>query len=220
MLESHIRHFRIITKFIENFINVLLTQQRRIQLNENMQSLFLNKVFTDFLNFIGGTTMHRGQGDIIGNLIRNFNLVNCRIKIVNFVDQRLLFRATVRHFIEKPLHIVFQDSGHVVTDTHVENRAKFALPTEFMPQKVNDNPGFQIFLIGFLDFQFLRPLAVITLILNIDAGLGNLDFVQGLDGFQFDVARTAEPGADDILRHLGMGTGSHTDWRFQFLPKH
>ncbi len=64
-----------------------------------------------------------------------------------------------------------------------------------------------------LELQFLRPFHVVADVGDVDAGPGNLQLVQDLDGLQLDDARSAQPRKHDVLRQLAVRSGGRSQRR-------
>jgi hypothetical protein len=84
-----------------------------------------------------------------------------------------------------------------------------------MAQQMQHYPGVEILVEAFLKFEFLRPFAVVAFVLHVDAGLGDIEFIEGLHRLEFDVSGAAEPGCDYILGHLSVRTGGDPDGSFE-----
>ena len=84
---------------------------------------------------------------------------------------------------------------------------------------MQDNPGIQVLVKAVFDPEFLRPFAIVAFVVHIDTRLGNVQFVEGLDGFQFDETCAAKPCPDDVLCHLGMWAGGYAQRSFEQLTE-
>ncbi len=98
------------------------------------------------------------------------------------------------------------DALQVVADAHVEDHPRArAGPAQLVVQGVDQDPGPQILVEGLVDLELLRPLDVVPLVGDVDAGLVDVELVEGLDGLELDQPGTHQPGGDDVLGHLGVG---------------
>ena len=68
------------------------------------------------------------------------------------VDNLGLSYRAVGDIVQEPLHVRLANSCKVITDTQVEQDRRVAGVAELVMQRVNQNPGAQIFLEGFMDF--------------------------------------------------------------------
>ena len=163
--------------------------------------------------------MHRRKRDVVRQPGGNRTIVDVRHILCHGGDVLLQQVARIGDAAQVTLHVGLEDALHVVTHTDVENHAgPPAGKPQLAMQRVNQHPCPHILVKRLVHLQFLRPLAVVTLVLHVDAGLGDLDLVQSLDGLQLDEPGATQPRRDDILRHLGMRTGRNAKRRLQVLP--
>ena len=135
--------------------------------------------------------------------MRNVERAGVRIERFEAFEQPVHVRAGVLRLVEEPLHVRLPDAFEVVADAQVEDDAgRLAGKTKSAVQRVNQHPGARVLLERFVNFQFLGPLDVVALVLHVDAGLRDVELVQRLHGLELDIARPAQPGGDDVLRHL------------------
>jgi len=76
---------------------------------------------------------------------------------------------------------------------------------------MDEDPGVEVLEEGLLHLELLGPLHVVALVLHVDAGFGNLQLVQRLHRLELDEPSTAQPGHDDVLGELRVGTRRHPD---------
>ena len=135
--------------------------------------------------------------------MRNVELVGIAIVGFEALEKRVHVRTGVLGLVEKPLHVRLPDSREVIAYAQVEHDVgRPARQAEFPVQRVNQHPGARVLLQRLVNLEFLRPLDVIAFVLHIDAGLRDVEFIQGLHGLELDITSPAKPGCDDVLRHL------------------
>ena len=124
----------------------------------------------------------------------------------------------VIHDVEVPLHVRLEDPLEVVADAHVEDHSRgITRESELLVECVDQHPRAQVFVERLVDLELLRPLDVVALVLEVDTRLVDVEFVECLDRLQLDEAGTDEPRDDDVLRHLRVGPGCHSERCIQGL---
>ena len=122
----------------------------------------------------------------------------------------------VHHIVDKFLHWRLFNTVKVVANAHIENK-RFALfmgaQRKDLLEQMQREPGFQVFIPGFLEGKFGGPFGVKALIFGIDTGLFQLQTVKDLYGFQLDKPPAGEPCGNDVLRQLGMRPGCRAERR-------
>ena len=187
-------------------------QQRRVALDRGVQPALLQQVQGDLLDLVGRAAVHRRERDRVGEASGDVDLADRRAAPGDDVDVPGQVPRGVGHRVEVPLHVRPEDPLQVVAHAHVEEHAR-ALPREAQPpvERVDQDPGPQVLVERLVDLELLAPLDVVALVLHVDAGLVDLQLVEGLDGLQLDQARPNEPRGDDVLGHLGVRPGRHPE---------
>ena len=85
-------------------------------------------------------------------------------------------------------------------------------------QGVDQDPGPEVLVERLVDAQLLRPLDVVALVGDVDAGLVDVELVERLDRLELDDAGADEPGGDDVLGHLRVRPGGHAERRLELDP--
>ena len=191
-------------------------EEGRVALDRGVDAPFFHEVEHDRFDLVGRAAMHGRQRDRVGYGVRDFDAGDLRVPSGDDVDVCLLVVRSVVHGFQVPLDVGLLDAGQVVADRHVEDHAG-TVPgeAELVVQGVDQHPGAQVLVERLIDLELLRPLDVVTLVLDIDAGLVDVELVQGLDRLQLDEAGSHQPGHDDVLRHLTVWSGGDTEWSLQ-----
>ncbi len=163
--------------------------------------------------------MHRRKGDVAGDTTGDLSLNGFWKYIHDLFNPCIQFSAAVGHPVKEPLHILLHDTLEIVPDTHVEHGSGGFVPSEPPVQYMNDYPCVKVLIEALFYPKFLGPFAVIALVLHVDAGFGNLNIVECLDCFKFDIARAGQPCCDNILCHLCMWSGSNTCGRLERMSE-
>ena len=117
------------------------------------------------------------------------------------VHVRRQVRRRVGHRVEVPLHVRPQDPLEVVADAHVEDHAgPLAGEAERAVEGVDQHPGPQVLVERLVDLELLRPLDVVALVRDVDAGLVDVELVERLDRLELD-----QPGARRARRRRCSG---------------
>lgn len=85
-------------------------------------------------------------------------------------------------------------------------------------EQMQREPGFQVFIPGFLEGKFGGPFGVKALIFGIDTGFFQLQTVKDLYGFQLDKPPASEPCGNDVLRQLVCGPAAGPSGVAQLSP--
>ena len=205
MLERDVRHYDIgiLQVLIQDRAYPLGPEQCRIALHERVQSPLPQEVGADAFNLAGRAAVHCRQGHVVGNAVRNPDVPHLGIEAGNLINDSSLVFGAVLHLVQEPLHVRLLDALEVVADAEIKYDARrLARKAELVVQRMYQNPGTKILIEGLFDSQFLRPLDVVTFVLHVDAGLGNIQYIECLYRLEFNVTRAAQPGGHDVLRHL------------------
>ena len=121
----------------------------------------------------------------------------------------------LHHVIDEGVDLRSLDAGKVIADRDVELEAVLAAEAVLFSYEVQHDPGIDIFMLSFRNGELCGPLAVVTLVICLDAGLvhagGQFTSVHLLDGLQLEKSRSGIVGGDDILGQLGVGTCRRAD---------
>ena len=125
VFKGGIRHHHIVVSqvIVQQPAHPFGAKQRRVALDEGVQSLFLHQVGANALDLIGRAAMHGGQGYVIGNAVGDFQLPDRGVKARHLVNQGLFISRTVPHLLQEPLYIWLLDYREVVTHTEIEHDA-------------------------------------------------------------------------------------------------
>ncbi len=217
MCKGSVRHHRIEVAqvVVENPTDPLRAQQGGIALDVGVQAALAQQVFADGADLVRRAAVHGREGDVVRHAGRDVQARRGRVvPREQFLHLPLLAGAILRA-VQEPLHVGLADAGQVVTDAEVEHDAGAARKAQPVVEGVDQQPGPEVFVEGLVDLELLGPLDVVALVLHVDAGLGDLELVQGLDGLELDVAGPAQPGRDDVLGHLRMRAGGRAERCFQ-----
>ena len=163
--------------------------------------------------------MHGGDGDAVGDTVRDVQIPYPGVDPGQLGDQLRLFRAAADHLVQEALNRGALDSFQVVAHAHVEDEPRLLRlsPAQPVPEQMDQDPGLEVLLKRLLQPQFLGPLAVVALVGHVDAGLGHVELVQDLNRLQLQVPGPGEPGRDDVLGHLGLGPSGRAQGGLQNL---
>ncbi len=141
---------------------------------------------------------------------RDVDVAHRRVALGHDVDVGGQVLGGVCHGVEVPLHVWLQHALEVVADAHVEDHAgSLAEPAELVMQGVNQHPGAQVLIERLEHLEFLGPLDVVALVLDVDARFTDVEFIEGLDRLELDEPGSDQPRHDDVLRHLCMRPSGH-----------
>ena len=87
-------------------------------------------------------------------------------------------------------------------------------------QHADQYPCLDIFARRLPQLELLRPLDVVPLVLHVDAWSRDLQLVHDLHGLELDKAPARQPGAEDILRKLGVWPCGRAERGSQVVPEH
>ena len=164
--------------------------------------------------------MHGGEGDGVNDPGGDLDVGELR---VFFLEDRLdlgELRGGVPEAVHEPDHGRARYALVVVAHRHVEDGLEGDLPEpQDPPEDMHQGPGLDVLPGRLVQLEFLGPLHVVALVLHVDAGAGDLQLVQDLDGFQLDEPGAGEPRGDDVLRQLRMGSGGGAHRGPQPLPQ-
>ena len=204
---------------VDDAPHLLGAQQRRVALHRGVQAALLDQVERDPLDLLGRAAMHRGQRDRVGEAGRDLDLADRREVTGDDLHVRRQVGGRVGHRVEVPLDVRPQHPLEVVADAHVEDHARpLAGEPERPVQGVDQDPGPQVLVERLVDLELLRPLDVVALVLHVDAGLVDVELVEGLDRLELDQASADQPRGDDVLGHLGVGAGRDPERRLELHP--
>jgi len=122
----------------------------------------------------------------------------------------------IHHVIDELLHRRLLNALQVVADAHIENKGFGIIGAaggEHFIQQMQDKPGFQILIPGFLKGKFCGPFGVKAFVFRIDTGFFQLEAIEDLYRFEFDETATGQPGGHNILGELGMRPGCRANGR-------
>jgi len=220
-------HDVVISHPVQRLTGEIIAEKGRVAFHECIDMLFLQQVVRDAFNLIRRAAVQRGDRCRIADVGRNGLNVFLREvpEFRNMIQQPLLrtaerFRVLcLHHGIDEGIDFVRLDSRQIVSDGNVELEAVLCTESVFLCQEMKRDPGIDVLVLGFRNRQLRRPFAVVAFVVHIDAGLGNVQFVEGLDGFQFDETCAAKPCPDDVLCHLGMWAGGYAQRSFEQLTE-
>ena len=194
----------------------LRAQQGRVALHRRVQAPLLDEVLRDPLDLVGRAAVHRRERHGVRDAGRDVDLADAGEAAGDDVDVRRQPGRRVGHGVEVPLHVGPADPLEVVADAHVEHDAgALAREAERAVEGVDEHPGAQVLVERLVDAQLLAPLDVVALVLDVDAGLVDLELVEGLDRLELDQPGAGEPRGDDVLGHLGVRAGGDAPRRVQ-----
>ena len=217
--ERLVRHLDVgVAQPGEDAAYVRWAEQGGVELHARVKVPVLDQVPRDRLDLVWRAAVHRRQRDVVGEHLRDLDVVHLGEAAGDDVDAGVALLGAVEQLAQEPAHVRLLDAGEVVADARVEDHARaVALEAEAPVQRMDEHPGADVLVVGLLHPQLLRPLDVVALVLHVDAGLGDLQLVQRLHGLQLDEARTTEPGDDDVLGHLRVGAGGDAEGVVQQL---
>ncbi len=222
----------VVTKPIEDIGDILVTMQGRIQFDEGVHPLFGDQILANRFLVFGGTSVHRREGDRVGDVRRNpidkpgvgdardAPLVDCRFETLSARLENLRLGGVLEP-LDESIDLGGFDPLQVIAHAHIEDKSAFfglGQPKHFVGQ-MNQEPAFDIFGEGLFDLELGGPFRVVAFIGHIDAGLLDVEFIHDLDGLQLEETPPGEISGDEILGHLGVGPGRGPDGGLTFLAK-
>ena len=205
---------------IENAAQAVGAQQRGVALDERVQPALLHEVGRNALDLLRRAAMHRRKGDVVRQAARDFEPMGIGVVAFKAFEQAFHVRAGVLGPVEKPLHVRLANAFEVIADAQVEHDiGRLTGETEFSMQRVNKHPGARVLLQRLVNLELLGPFDVVAFVLHIDAGLRDVEFVQGLHGLELDITSAAQPGCDDVLRHLRVRPGGRAKGGFKLMTE-
>ncbi len=192
------------------------TEEGGVELDAGVQASVTEQVTGDRTNLVGWTSVHCGEGDVVGHARGDWVLGGLGPSTRNDFYGLTQIIAWVFDLVEVPLHVGLTNPGEVIADRKVEDQAGILTrESQASVQGVYQDPGVEVFGEGLLDPELLRPLDIVTLVLHIDARFGDLDLIEGLDRFELDKPCPTQPGDDDVLGELRMRTGGNSERGFE-----
>ena len=202
------RHVAEPERIVDDAPDPLGAQERRVALDRRVEAALLEQVPRDPLDLVGRAPVHRRERDRVREAVRDLDLPDGRVVAGDDVDVGRQVGRRIGHGIEVPLDVRLEDPGEVVAHAHVEcDRRPLAGPAEAVVERVDQDPRPQVLVERLMDLELLRPLDVVALVLDVDAGLADVELVERLDGLELDHPGPDEPCRDDVLGHLGVGPG-------------
>jgi len=229
-----------IAKVVKNLADLVVAEQRRVELDEGIHLLLGEHVGADGFDFLRGTAVHgaqcRGGADVGTDfgaqaLHLLFQAFPGRSIEQAFIEQCFhlgeiliepLILAGVDHTVDVLLHLRCLDAFQVVTDRHIENKRRlFELALVHGGfQHVEDDPCLGIFIPSLGEGELGRPLNIVGFITGVDARLVNLQGIHDLYSLELHEPTTNQIAGNDVLGKLGMGTGGGTKGCTAALAEH
>ena len=216
----------VVAHTVQDGAGGFIAQDSGVALNKGVQMLLRDKIGCDALDLVRRAAVEGGDGDAVGN--PGIDGINERRLGGEHLFQNPLALLINRglggilHLAEVLVDLGALDALQVIAHGHVENKPVRVSQTAGLRQYLAGKPGLDVLLIGLRHVEFRGPLAVITLILRQDTGAvdtgGQLRAVHLLYSLQLKEPGSGEIGGDDILRQLGVGTGSWTEGGLDLLP--
>ena len=204
---------------VDDAAHALGAEQGRVALDQGVEAALLEQVERDPLDLVGRAAVHGRERDRVGQAGGDVQVADRRVAPGDDVHGRRQVRRGIRHGVEIPLDVGLADAVQVVADAHVEDHPRTrAGPAQLVVQGVDQDPGPEILVEGLVDLELLRPLDVVPLVGDVDAGLVDVELVERLDGLELDQPRTHQPGRDDVLGHLRVGPGRHPERGLDLHP--
>ena len=213
------RHVPVAERVVHDAPYPLGAEQRRVALHRGVEAALLEQVERDRLDLVGRAAVHRRQRHRVGEAGGDVDLADGRVAPGHDLHAGRQVARGVGHGVEVPLHVRRPDAGQVVAHAHVEDHAgTLPGPAEPVVEGVDEDPGPEVLVERLVDLEFLRPLDVVPLVLDVDAGFVDVQLVERLDRLEFDQAGAHQPCGDDVLGHLGVGPGGDAERRLQLDP--
>ncbi len=170
------------------------TKQGRIAFHRGVELPLVEQVLGDPFDLVRRAAVHRRKCDGVGDFGRDVEIPNLGIPLCDDFDVGREVGRSVTHGVEEPLHVRLQNPFEVVADAHVEDHpGSIARESKLVVQSVDEYPGPQVLIERFVYLEFLRPLDVVALVLNIYARLVDVQFVERLHRLEFDEPCTDQP---------------------------
>ena len=211
VLEREVGHdrVRVAQPLVQDFAEPPGPEQGRVEFHVRVEAPLLDEVGRDLLDLAGRASVHRGERDVVGQARGHLEAGDIPGDETDVLRPQV---AGVAYEAQVLLHVGLEQSLEVVADADVEDHAGgVAGEAELAVERVDEDPGAEVLVERLAHLQLLGPFAVVALVLQVDAGLGDVELVQGLDGLELDEPRAAEPGGDDILGHLRVGAGGDAE---------
>jgi len=207
----------VVTQLIEqDLANRFEAEQRRVQLDDDVESQLLQQVPRDRLDLVGRAPVERRERHAVRDRLWGLE-VGVRGEVVGqLAPQLFVQRSRVQEPLDESRDLVTSDSVEVIADADVEHRVQAAVggePAERAGrlEDLDQEGGLGVLAEGFLDSQLLRPFHVEADARRVDAGARNLETVVHLHGLQLDDPTSRQPGENYVLGELRMRAGCRPD---------
>ena len=230
ILEVEVREGDVVVAHaVQDAAGLLIAEERGVALHQGMKLLFGDQIGSNGFDFLGRAAVKGRNGDRIhdirGDGIQVLCMEMCEAGEIALQPAAALLiyggGVGMGHGLQEAVHLGTLDALEIVAAGNIELEAVGAAQTPFPGNHLQGKPGLDVLVPGLGDLQLCGPLTVVALVLRGDAGLlytlRQLPAVHLLHGLQLEEAGAAVVGGNDVLRELGVGTGSGTDLCLQ-LP--
>ena len=219
----------IIAHSIHHLSGILVPQKGGIALDKGMNPLYLQKIPGNALNLLGRTSVKRRECGAVRNprghslrvLPRKMGeaLRMVRQPLAAFLKNRHL--GGVLHPLDKAVDFLQLNALQVVAHGHIELESVRSPQAVLLCQKMTGKPGLHVLVKGLRHIELRGPLAVIALIIRLDAGLRHRQVlaVNFLHGLQLEKPGAGRIGRRDILGQLGVRPSRRPKGRLQLPSK-
>ena len=184
-------------------------EQHRVQLDDDVDAHVAKQEPGDALDLRRRAAVERAQRDRVRHAGRERQIAEHRVLGGNLAAQPIDDGPRLAHAVHEGPHPIAPDTREIVADAHVEDDVGEAGGERQPParhQHLDEHGRLDVLLDRLLELQLLRPLHVEADRLHVDARPRNGDLVVVLDGLQLDDPSAGQPGEDDVLRELRLGT--------------
>ena len=154
MPESLVRDLGFETEsVVEDIAQAFGAKQGRVQFDGSVKTALLDKVTTDFLDFLRRTAVHGGHGDVVGHGAGDAQFFHTRIERGNALDLFSQLGGAVAHVVEKMLHSGAFDALKIIAGAHIEDKARLLRsgPSQLVPEDIDKNEGVKILVEGLVE---------------------------------------------------------------------
>jgi len=187
------------TEPVENVPCPIVTYERGIEFDIRVETLFLNEVAANALNFVGRAAVHGGErhrmdrpdrhmlrnraGALEGGLAEGLPELWRFDEFLEFLNRLLprIARFGPAHSLDEGVHGFAFDTVERIADRHVEHEV-VRLVRPHARQEVDGDPCIQIFHPSLFERELRRPLDIVSLVECIDTRLFDIESVIFLNG--------------------------------------
>jgi len=221
----------VIAESVEGVAGELVAEHGRVALHEGLEVLLREQMHSDPLDLVGRTAVHGRQGhrlahgrtqrvEVLAGEVGE--LVEVLLDPVAALTEDRRARG-VDHGVDEGVDLVVLDPLEVIADADVEPHLVDRAESELLAQHGDREVRLDVLVVRLGDGELGGPLAVVALVLGLDARLGHcfaqLFAVDLLDGLQLHEPGARQVGDEDVVGQLGLRPRGRAHGRCQSVAE-